>query len=140
MNVKLKVTKTFKEKIEAIKVRSKVFVLGQKVDPYLELEDEENSIGAIAIINNNVIAAGRFRKVHQDIKLERIAVLPEYRGKGIGSKLTKFIIKKAKETKHKKIYLNSQYYVCNFYEKLGFRKVGRPFYQAKIKHIKMVLG
>ena len=38
----------------------------------------------------------------------------------------------------KKIYLNSQKKVVNFYEKSGFKKFGKIFYEAGVPHYKMI--
>ena len=74
-------------------------------------------------------AAHGLRK-HQLCELDRIAVLPEYRGKGVARKLFDALIKDAKayykknNSKLRKLYLlthadNKRAH--KFYEKLGFR-------------------
>ena len=67
---------------------------------------------------------------HQLCELDRIAVLPEYRGKGIAQKLFNSMVKDAKvfykknKSKLRKLYLlthadNTRAH--KFYEKLGFK-------------------
>jgi ElaA protein len=34
--------------------------------------------------------------------------------------------------------MNAQYYLLEYYRKLGFKPKGKPFDEAGIKHIKMV--
>ncbi|MBI3034840.1 GNAT family N-acetyltransferase [Candidatus Woesearchaeota archaeon] len=67
---------------------------------------------------------------HQLCELDRIAVLPDYRGKGIAKKLFDALIKDAKsfykknKSKLRKLYLlthSDNTRAHKFYEKLGFR-------------------
>jgi len=67
---------------------------------------------------------------HQLCELDRIAVLPEYRGKGIAKELFYELVKDAKEfyekhnSKLRKLYLlthNDNQRAHKFYEKLGFK-------------------
>ena len=67
---------------------------------------------------------------HQLCELDRIAVLPEYRGKGIAKELFDALVKDAKtfykkhNSKLRKLYLlthNDNQRAHKFYEKLGFK-------------------
>ena len=67
---------------------------------------------------------------HQLCELDRIAVLPEYRGKGVSKKLFDALVKAAKaeykknKSKLRKLYLlthASNIRAHKFYEKLGFK-------------------
>ena len=84
---------------------------------------------------------------HQLAELDRIAVLPEYRGKGVAHKLFDALIKDAKQffkknkSKLRKIYLlthadNTRAH--KFYEKLGFRHeatLKRHYYKGKDEYV-----
>lgn len=48
-------------------------------------------------------------------------------------------IKYCKRKKVKNIFMNAQYYLKDYYKKLGFKPEGRIFEEAGIKHIKMQL-
>jgi predicted GNAT family N-acyltransferase len=72
-------------------------------------------------------------------KIGRMAVLKEYRGKGVGKRLLRRAVARAKQLGARTIYLNAQVSVIGFYEKLGFRAVGRMFDEAGIAHRKMIL-
>jgi predicted GNAT family N-acyltransferase len=67
-----------------------------------------------------------------------MAVLKSYRGKGVGKALLKRAIELARRRRAKLIYLHAQVPVAGFYEKLGFRCVGRVFMEAGIPHRKMI--
>lgn len=70
-------------------------------------------------------------------KVERVAILKEYRGLGLGLKLLTFIETIAREHHLTRLTMHAQYYATPFYEKLGYITSGRPFYEENIKHIVM---
>lgn len=125
------------EKEEAFEIRKKVFVEEQCVDPALEYDEyEDSATHYIAYYENSAAGTARWRKTESGIKLERFAVLKEFRNKGVGEAL----LKKALEDVPKnegKIYLHAQTQVIPFYEKYGFKAFGEEFEEANIMHYKM---
>ncbi|MCF6184853.1 MAG: GNAT family N-acetyltransferase [Bacteroidales bacterium] len=122
---------------EAFKIRTKVFIEEQNTDE----EEEFDGLDAEAthfIIFSEEKPAGtsRVRITKEGIKIERVAVIKNFRGKNIGINLVQFIMKEY-IPKKMKIYLNSQVQAITFYEKLGFKKIGELFYEANIEHYKM---
>lgn len=122
-----------------IEIRKAVFVKEQNVPEELEIDGLDNEAEHfIMYLGEKPIGCARIRK-NKYAKLERIAVLKEYRGKGYGKKLTQYLIDYCKEQNFKKIVIHSQIYVIDFYKKFGFEPVGKVFFEAGIKHRKMVL-
>lgn len=118
-------------------IRKKVFVEEQNCDPKDEYENEEESIHFLLIKDNQNIATARYRKTEKGIKMERFAVLKQYRGKGFGYKILNAMLKDLdKKTSIK--YLHAQVQVVGFYEKIGFEKVGDIFDEVGIMHYKMI--
>jgi predicted GNAT family N-acyltransferase len=70
------------------------------------------------------------------MKLERFAVIKQYRGYGVGKALVLFILEELKM--EESIYLHAQESVIKFYTKLGFKIVGDRFFEADIPHIKLI--
>jgi len=70
-------------------------------------------------------------------KIERVAVLREYRGQCIGQKLMEAAIAYLHQQKITVIKLNAQLSVQKFYERLGFQPQGDIFDEADIPHITM---
>jgi predicted GNAT family N-acyltransferase len=139
---KLKIIKVWnnKEYNQTIKIREIVFIMEQNVSKELEMDQfDKESEHFIAYLNNNPIGCARIRKVYDYVKLERIAILKEYRGNGFGRELTNFLINYCNKKGFNEIHINSQIYVSNFYEKLGFKKIGEKFLEANIEHIEMIL-
>ena len=110
--------------------------------------------------NHNYIVAEEKRKVigivtwlmhglpkHQLCELDRIAVLPEYRGKGVAKKLFDALIKDSKsfyrknKSKLRKLYLlthSDNIRAHKFYEKLGFKHeitLKQHYYKDKDEYV-----
>lgn len=122
----------------AFDIRVKVFVDEQGVDRDLEYEHEEESTHFIALVGGEEAGTARWRKTEKGIKLERFAVLPDFRSAGVGRELVKAVLNDI-DTKAQKIYLHAQSQVVDFYKKQGFEPEGEEFEEAGIKHFKMVL-
>jgi predicted GNAT family N-acyltransferase len=81
--------------------------------------------------------AARWRQTANGIKLERFAVLPEYRGRGVGAHLLEAVLADVPRSA-KKIYLNAQLSAMDFYLRFGFKSVGERFEEAGITHQQML--
>jgi predicted GNAT family N-acyltransferase len=68
---------------KAFEIRRVVFVIEQDCPPELEYENEEICQHYLAYYNNVPAATARWRETEKGIKLERFAVLKEFRRKGI---------------------------------------------------------
>jgi predicted GNAT family N-acyltransferase len=121
---------------QAFAIRRKVFVEEEGVDPALEYDKEEESHHYLLLISNKPVAAARWRETEKGIKLERFAVLPEFRNRGFGEIILKEVLKDVKALK-KTIYLHSQLRAVPFYERNGFVKKGPIFYEADMGHYYM---
>lgn len=122
---------------EACRIREIVFVAEQKVDKrdeFDQFEDECNHY--LIVLNNKPIGTARWRTTNDKVKLERFAVLKEYRGEKYGEALLKKVIEDASRER-KKLYLHAQLKAIPFYERQGFQKVGDLFVECDIEHYKM---
>jgi len=118
-------------------IRYEVFVLGQNCPADLERANEEESIHFLAKVDGIPAGACRWRKTENGYKLERFAVLADFRGIGVGQQMVKTVLDDLpKDAEH--IYLNSQLDAVSLYEKFGFVKEGPEFSEAGIRHYKMV--
>lgn len=120
-------------------IREVVFINEQKVPKELELDKHDNdALHFGAYYDDKVVGCARAREFEDYFKIERVAVLKEYRGKGISLELMHFVEKYLNELSSiKHIELNAQAGVEKYYHKLGYSSVGEYFYEAGIKHIKM---
>lgn len=118
-------------------IRKKVFVEEQNCPPELEWENEDVSTHFLATQNGQPCGACRWRKTELGYKLERFAVLKEFRGQGVGRALIAEALSDLPEDAHY-IYLNSQLDAVSLYAKFGFASQGDQFEEAGIQHFKMV--
>ena len=92
------------------------------------LFDEKNPIGTI-----------RFVRVEKNVKLERMAILSEFRAKSYGKNAILQLKEYYQTQGYSKIILDSIYHVRNFYKKCGFLEEGKIFQRVGIDHIRMSL-
>lgn len=137
MKIIIQQVNTQNEKNECMSIRRSVFIEEQNIPEMIELDDSViKSTNFLAIYDGNFIGTARYRITNLGIKLERFAVLKDYRGVGAGKSLVRFIIKSIKSRSI--IYLHAQEPVIKFYTKLGFTPVGDIFYEADIPHKKLI--
>lgn len=141
--ITVKEIKNKKDQEKAQEIRYEVFVIGQNVPAELEVDEyESDAIHYLAFLNNNPVGAARWRITEQGVKLERFAVLNEFRGRGIGSAMVEKIlsdIKRDPEAGDKEIYLHAQMDAIPLYRKFGFVKYGNMFDEAGLMHYAMRL-
>ncbi len=124
-----------------INVRQIVFREEQGVDYHEDeiLEEELESKTYLICLKDKVIGTIRYRFMNNAYKVERFAILKEYRGKGYGKQAFEFLVNLIiSQFNPCTITLNSQELVIGFYEKCGFTKQGKMFVEAGINHIKMI--
>lgn len=121
----------------AFLIRRKVFVDEQHVSRSDENDQyEPEATHYLAFVDEKAVGAARWRKTNYGIKLERFAILKEFRNKGIGSILLKKVIRDTISLK-KTIYLHAQLSAVNFYKREGFITVGEIFTESNIQHYRM---
>ncbi len=118
-------------------IRKIVFVEEQHCPPELEWEHEEESVHFLATINGQPCGACRWRKTDKGYKLERFAVLKEFRGQGVGRALIAEALSDLPNDADY-VYLNAQLDAMSLYAKFGFVAEGEQFEEAGIQHFKMV--
>ena len=120
-----------------LRIREKVFVEEQNIPVDIEMDDNNvDSVSICAIMNKKYVGTARYRVTSYGFKLERFAVLKEFRNQGIGKALAQFMFDNLNESRI--IYLHAQEAVVDFYLSLGFKKINDRFFEAGIPHWKMV--
>lgn len=139
--IKIRLIKNKKELEDVLRIREIVFIRGQKVQKNIERDKfDKISKHLIVLYKKKPIGCARIRLIGKKAKLERIALLKKYRGKGFGKNIVNYLIKYCKKKDIKVVYMNSQYYLMNYYKKFGFKTRGKSFMEAGIKHIEMYLN
>jgi predicted GNAT family N-acyltransferase len=122
---------------KAFEIRRMVFVIEQNCPPELEYENEEICQHYLAYCDGIAAGTARFRKTDYGYKLERFAVLKEYRNKGIAIRLVNRLLSDVMDF-GKIIYLHAQVEAMPVYAKAGFEPIGSQFEEADIQHFKMI--
>ena len=119
-------------------IRKSVFIDEQHVPRDLEWDGQDDDcIHFLASLNAIPVATARLTARGQ---IGRMAVLREYRGIGIGSRLLAAVIEQARQSGFKQVFLHAQVNVIGFYEKSGFSAEGDIFIDAGIEHRTMRLS
>ena len=119
-------------------IREKVFMQEQGVPAELEWDGLDNVCHhALALTTNGeAIGCGR---ISPDGHIGRVAVLPEWRGKRIGSAILELLVDYARSQNYAQIELNAQVQAIPLYKNFGFEAKGKVFMDANIPHRKMTL-
>ncbi len=140
-NVTFKLATNDEELRGALEVRRQVFVEEQGVSEDLEYDGLDGEALHIVVKDGErVIGTARVRfPTTNQAKVERMAVLKPFRGRGIGSNIISFLKGELKTKRIEHVVLHAQYVLTAFYKSCGFEETGAPFWEAGIKHIKMQL-
>lgn len=117
-------------------IRRTVFIEEQLVAPEIEYEYEEEGHYYLLFHDDQPIATARWRETTKGIKLERFALLKEFRNRGLGTLLLEEVLKDVVPL-GRQIYLHSQVNAVNYYTRAGFRAQGDHFFEAEIEHVFM---
>lgn len=138
--LKIRLIKNKRELNAVLRIRKIVFIKGQHVPKSRERDGlDSTSKHVIVFYNSKPTGCARIRFLGKKAKLERIAILSSYQGKGFGRKLMDYLIQYCKRKGAKEIVVHSQIYVKDFYLVCGFKPRGKIFLDAGIKHVTMGL-
>jgi len=119
-------------------IREKVFMQEQNVPAELEWDGLDDICHhALALsANGEAIGCGR---ITPDGHIGRMAVLPEWRRKRIGSAILELLLDYASAQHLVQVDLNAQVQAMPLYKQFGFEEEGEVFMDANMPHRKMTL-
>jgi predicted GNAT family N-acyltransferase len=117
-------------------VREKVFIQEQHVPIKLEWDGLDDACHHALVLSSNGDAIGCGR-ITTNGHIGRVAVLPEWRGKHIGTAILEMLLDYARSQKYKFVELNAQVQAIPLYKQFGFEVEGKEFMDANIPHRKM---
>lgn len=127
-------------------VRMLVFVEEQGVPPEEELDAYDLTAAQFLIRRTDLPAddpdaiVGTARLIDKGAgvgKVGRVAILKEFRGKGVGAQLMRSVESYAREQGFARLILDAQCSAISFYERLGYVGEGDIFLDCDIEHIFM---
>lgn len=140
MEQTFKVVENEEELRQAHSIRREVFILEQGVPESLEMDGQDaEALHCLCRVDGVPVGTGRVEFLDKNSKIGRVAVLGQYRGRGIGRLIVQFLMEESRKRSEGLIYANVQLEAVDFYGKLGFVGEGDTFIEAGIEHVKMVL-
>jgi predicted GNAT family N-acyltransferase len=118
-------------------VREAVFVVEQDVPPALEW-DAADALAAHALAVDARGAPIGCARLLPDAQIGRVAVLRDWRGRGVGDALMRCLIGIAEARGQRRLSLHAQVSACDFYVRLGFVREGDVYDEVGIAHQTMV--
>ena len=119
-------------------IRKSVFTDELQISESELFDDFDNSCDHFLIFNGkNVVGSLRIIVMEDKIKLERMAILNEYRAKNYGKLCILQIKEYYSALDFSQMILDSIYSVKDFYKKCGFTEEGAIFQRVGIDHIRM---
>lgn len=117
-------------------VRHAVFVVEQKIPAALEWDGQDPGCRHVLASSaaGEAVATGR---LSPDGRIGRMAVMPAWRGHGVGRAVLRRLLQLAGARGLPRVYLHAQLAVAGFYRREGFRANGTPFEAAGIPHLAM---
>ena len=124
----------------AYAIREQVFVVEQQVPREDEYDEfEPSATHYLATYDNMPCGAARWRTTENGVKLERFAVLQEYRNRQVGAHILQTVLQDVLAAHPgKTVYLHAQLPALSFYRRHGFEAVGGMFSECDIDHYKMI--
>ncbi|MGX7125193.1 GNAT family N-acetyltransferase [Enterococcus viikkiensis] len=126
--------------LDAVRIRQKVFVQEQGVPANLEIDGNEAYSVHFVLYTDEEKPAATVRLLpldEQTFKLQRMAVLKDFRGKNYGREIIAEAEAFAQQQHFKVIELGAQLTAQDFYQKLGYVPYGEVFQDAGIDHVHM---
>lgn len=118
-------------------VRTPVFVEEQLVTPEFEWDEiDATAVHLLAMHESQAIGCLRIIDHH---KVGRMAVLKDWRRKGLGAALLLEAVNICKTHGSNSVYLSAQTHAIKFYEKCGFKVTSGVYQDLHIPHVDMQL-
>jgi predicted GNAT family N-acyltransferase len=116
-------------------IRHNVFTNEQHIDEEMDFDGQDpGAVHVLVACEGEYVGTGRMLR---DGHIGRLAVLKEYRGRGLGASVVLALVKEAEQIGLKRTYLGAQKHAVGFYERLGFSICGEPYTEVNIEHIQM---
>jgi predicted GNAT family N-acyltransferase len=126
------------ERHAALELRREVFVDEQGISPRLEADHRDaDAIHLVAVRDQQVVGTCRVVVDAATAKLGRLAVRRGARGAGAGTALVAAAEAQARAAGAGRMALHAQAHATGVYAARGFVRLGAPFREAGIEHIRM---
>jgi predicted GNAT family N-acyltransferase len=124
--IEVRVAETPQDVQACLRLRWTVFVEEQGVRPSDELDDHDrtDAVHALAALDRVPCGAGRLVFAEPGVaRIQRMAVIDDVRGRGVGKALLAFLEAEAARRGASRVILSAQVHARPFYEKAGYSPV-----------------
>jgi len=119
----------------AFAIRRHVFIDEQGVAEDEEFDEfDATAVHALVYADDRAVGTGRLLEIDGKGRIGRMAVLREFRGRGVGLAILDALLAVADRLGYTEIVLHAQVHAIGFYETRGFRAHGPEFTEAAIPH------
>ena len=119
-----------------MEIREQVFVRELEIPRTLEWDGKDARAVHLVAESHLGLPIGTARMLASG-QIGRMAVLAQWRGRGVGYRLLQTLLEIAKEEAYPNPWLNAQASALAFYEKAGFTRSGNEYLEANIPHVKL---
>ena len=128
----------FEDLKDSFEIRREVFCKEQGISEELEFDGSDSEAVIVVVYeDNNPVATGRVIRIENEMRLGRIAVKSEHRGKRYGDLVVRMLIRRCYDMGAEEQYVHAQVQAKGFYERLGFVPYGDEYMEDGILHISM---
>lgn len=126
---------------DAFELRQQVFTHEQGFPADIDVDEhDKHALHVVLYLEESPVAVLRcILRSDGLVKVGRVAVLKQHRGKGLGHKLMRFVEQYAREHQFQTIGLSAQNTAIVFYQALGYQTEGEMYDEDGMDHIYMVL-
>jgi predicted GNAT family N-acyltransferase len=133
MRVRVVVAESDAQHAAARAIRHAVFVQEQAVPADLEIDGRDEACAHfLAYLSDQPVAAARARVTSKGWKLERVAVLKQYRRQAVGMALVQRMLEAVPVGAT--VYVHAQESALGFWQRAGFASRGEAFEEGGITH------
>ena len=130
-----KITRTLEENPRAREVRTRVFVEEQGYQNEFDSHDADAVHLCLYDGGRGVATARAYRHSEDGVYvLGRVAVLPDFRGRGLGSRVVRELEEQLRGLGAREIRLSSQLHAMKMYAALGYQPEGETIYDEGQPH------
>ena len=126
---------------EVVAIRRAVFTREQRLTDVVDRDPYDHGPGAVQVlarIDGEPVGVGRLHVRRGEGQIAWVAVLPRYRGCGVGWEIMDALLAAAGRLGAGRVTLSAQTHALGFYRHLGFKPVGTTFVMSDIEHVTMV--
>ncbi|MFC7140304.1 GNAT family N-acetyltransferase [Halosimplex aquaticum] len=139
MSVDVRAADSDADREAALSVRREVFIQEQGVPEDIEMDGKDDeAVHFVATDGDEPVGAARLREVESGVgKVERVAVVADRRGEGIGRELMATLESAAADRDIDRLVMHAQTHVEEFYRNLDYETTSDVFEEAGIDHVEM---